>query len=103
MAKDSSKVIPFPNSIAKEDRIRMREARLDELELENAFLHQDKNTLDKRISSNAKEIKELLKELAILCDFETEQEVEFMPDFETEDDMDFDFDFDFNPDNKGDK
>ena len=42
MAKDSSKVIPFPNSIAKEDRIRMREARLDELELENAFLHQDK-------------------------------------------------------------
>ena len=91
MAKDSSKVIPFPNSIAKEDRIRMREARLDELELENAFLHQDKNTLDKRISSNAKEIKELLKELAVLCDFETE------------DDMDFDFDFDFNPDNEGDK
>ena len=100
MAKDSSKVIPFPNSIAKEDRIRMREARLDELELENAFLHQDKNTLDKRISSNAKEIKELLKELAILCDFETEQEeVEFMPDFET--DFDMDFEFDFNPDDKG--
>ena len=103
MAKDSSKVIPFPNSIAKEDRIRMREARLDELELENAFLHQDKNTLDKRISSNAKEIEELLKELAVLCDFETEQEVGFVPDFESETDFEFDFDFDFNPDNEGDK
>ena len=99
MAKDSSKVIPFPNSIAKEDRIRMREARLDELELENAFLHQDKNTLDKRISSNAKEIKELLKELAVLCDFETEEQGEFMPDFDS--DTDFDFEFDFNPDDKG--
>ena len=39
MAKHSSKVIPFPNSIAKEDRIRMREARLEELELENGFMH----------------------------------------------------------------
>ena len=95
----SNKVIPFPNSIAKEDRIRMREARLEELELENAFLHQDKNTLDKQISSNAKEIKELLKELAVLCDFETEEEVEFVPDFET--DFDFEFDLDFNPDDKG--
>ena len=95
----SNKVIPFPNSIAKEDRIRMREARLDELELENAFLHQDKNTLDKRISSNAKEIKELLKELAVLCDFETEEEVGFVPDFES--DFDMDFEFDFNPDDKG--
>ena len=101
MAKHSSKVIQFPNSIAKEDRIRMREARLEELELENAFLHQDKATLDKQISSNAKEIKELLKELAVLCDFETEQEVGFMPDFESE--TEFDFDFDFNPDNEGDK
>ena len=97
----SNKVIPFPNSIAKEDRIRMREARLDELEMENAFLHQDKNTLNKQISSNAKEIKELLKELAVLCDFETEEEVEFVPDFET--DFDFEFDLDFNPDDKGDK
>ena len=99
MAKDSCKVIPFPNSIAKEDRIRMREARLEELELENAFLHQDKNTLDKQISSNAKEIKELLKELAVLCDFETEEEVGFVPDFES--DFDMDFEFDFNPDDKG--
>ena len=95
----SNKVIPFPNSIAKEDRIRMREARLEELELENAFLHQDKNTLDKQISSNAKEIKELLKELAVLCDFETEEEVGFVPDFES--DFDMDFEFDFNPDDKG--
>ena len=77
----------------------MREARLDELEMENAFLHQAKNTLNKQISSNAKEIKELLKELAVLCDFETEEEVEFMPDFET--DFDMDFEFDFNPDDKG--
>ena len=95
----SNKVIQFPNSIAKEDRIRMREARLDELEMENAFLHQDKNTLNKQISSNAKEIKELLKELAVLCDFETEEEVGFVPDFES--DFDMDFEFDFNPDDKG--
>ena len=95
----SNKVIPFPNSIAKEDRIRMREARLEELELENEFLHQDKNTLDKQISSNAKEIKELLKELAVLCDFETEEEVGFVPDFES--DFDMDFEFDFNPEDKG--
>ena len=97
MAKYSNKVIPFPNSIAKEDRIRMREARLEELEMENAFLHSDKNTLNKRIESNAKEVKELLKELAVLCDFETEEEIEFMPDF------DIDFDLNFNPEDKGDK
>ena len=95
----SNKVIQFPNSIAKEDRIRMREARLEELELENAFLHQDKNTINKRIDSNATEIKELLKELAVLCDFETEEEVGFVPDFES--DFDMDFEFDFNPDDKG--
>ena len=99
MAKDSGKVIQFPNSMAKEDRIRMREARLEELEFENAFLHNDKNTISKQISSNVKEIKDLLKELAILCDFETEEEVEFMPDFDS--DTDFDFEFDFNPDDKG--
>ena len=36
-------------------------------------------------------IKELLKELAVLCRFETEKDVEFMPDF------DIDFDLNFNP------
>ena len=91
MAKHSSKVIPFPNSIAKEDRIRMREARLEELELENGFLHYEKSELNKKIQVNAKEIKELLKELAILCDFETKEDMEFMPDF------DIDFDLNFNP------
>ena len=91
MAKHSSKVIPFPNSIAKEDRIRMREARLEELELENAFLHYEKGELGKKIQVNAQEIKDLLKELAILCDFETKQDMEFMPDF------DIDFDLNFNP------
>ena len=65
MAKDSGKVIQFPNSMAKEDRIRMREARLEELEFENAFLHNDKNTIAKKISSNVKENKALLKELAV--------------------------------------
>ena len=91
MAKHSGKVIPFPNSIAKEDRIRMREARLEELELENGFLHYEKSELNKKIQVNAKEIKELLKELAILCDFETKEDMEFMPDF------DIDFDLNFNP------
>ena len=94
MAKHSSKVIPFPNSIAKEDRIRMREARLEELELENAFLHQDKNTLDKQISTNTKEIKELLEELAILCGFEDEQEIGFTNEWG--DDFEFIPDFDIN-------
>ena len=84
--------------MAKEDRIRMKEARLEELEFENTFLHEDKNQLDKKISSNVKEIKDLLQELAILCNFETgteKEEVDFVPDFDT--DFDFDFDFDFNP------
>ena len=56
MAKHSSKVIPFPNSIAKQDRIRMREARLEELEWENTFLHQDKRDIVSKIETNANEI-----------------------------------------------
>ena len=90
MAKNSN-VIPFPNSMAKEDKIRMREARLEELEWENTFLHQDKRDLAGKIEANANEIKQLLKELAVLCEFETKQDVEFMPDF------DIDFDLNFNP------
>ena len=43
----SNKVIQFPNSIAKEDRIRMKEARLEELELENGFLHYENGELNK--------------------------------------------------------
>ena len=97
----SKKVIQFPNSIAKEDRIRMKEARFEELELENGFLHYEIEELNKKIEVNAEEIKLLLKELAVLCNFETEKEVEFEPDFDT--DLDFDFDFDFNPKDKGDK
>ena len=97
MAKDSGKVIQFPNSMAKEDRIRMREARLEELEFENAFLHNDKNTISKQISSNVKEIKDLLKELAVLSGFEDEQEIEFTNEWG--DDFEFipDFDINFNP------
>ena len=97
MAKDSGKVIQFPNSMAKEDRIRMREARLEELEFENAFLHNDKNTIAKKISSNVKEIKELLKELAVLSGFEDEQEIGFTNEWG--DDFEFipDFDINFNP------
>ena len=97
MAKDSGKVIQFPNSMAKEDRIRMREARLEELEFENAFLHNDKNTISKQISSNVKEIKDLLKELAVLSGFEDEQEIEFTNEWG--DDFEFipDFDIDFDP------
>ena len=91
MAKHSGKVIPFPNSIAKEDQIRMREARLEELEWENSFLHNDKREINSKIDANAKEIKQVLKELAVLCEFETKQDVEFMPDF------DIDFDLNFNP------
>ena len=44
----SSKIIPFPNSIAKADRIRMKEARLEELEWENSFMHHEKNELSKK-------------------------------------------------------
>ena len=97
MAKDSGKVIQFPNSMAKEDRIRMREARLEELEFENSFLHNDKNTISKQISSNVKEIKDLLKELAVLSGFEDEQEIEFTNEWG--DDFEFipDFDINFNP------
>ena len=91
MAKHSGKVIPFPNSIAKEDQIRMREARLEELEWENTFLHNDKREINSKIDANAKEIKQVLKELAVLCQFETKQDIEFMPDF------DIDFDLNFNP------
>ena len=91
MAKHSSKVIPFPNSIAKEDQIRMREARLEELEWENTFLHQDKRDIVSKIETNANEIKQVLKELAVLCEFETKQDIEFMPDF------DINFDLNFNP------
>ena len=90
MAKHSSKVIPFPNSIAKADRIRMKEARLEELEWENSFMHHEKNELSKKIEINANEVKQVLKELAVLCNFETEKDVEFMPDF------DIDFDLNFN-------
>tara|TARA_B100000470_G_C19570784_1_gene293391 strand:- start:235 stop:522 length:288 start_codon:yes stop_codon:yes gene_type:complete len=91
MAKHSGKVIPFPNSIAKEDQIRMREARLEELEWENSFLHNDKREINSKIDANANEIKQVLKELAVLCEFETKQDTEFMPDF------DIDFDLNFNP------
>ena len=69
----------------------MREARLEELEWENSFLHNDKREINSKIDANAKEIKQVLKELAVLCEFETKQDVEFMPDF------DIDFDLNFNP------
>ena len=90
----SKKVIQFPNSIAKEARIQMKEARLEELEFENTFLHEDKNQLDKQISSNVKEIKNLLQELAVLCGFEDEQEIEFTNEWG--DDFEFTPDFDIN-------
>jgi predicted transcriptional regulator len=93
MAKDSNKVVQFP-SVAKETRIRIKEARLEELEWENSWLHHEIEQNQKRIKDNTKRVKEVLKELAILCNFETDNQdnMEFMQDF----DMDFDL-TEFNP------
>ena len=45
------------------------------------FFHPQSNSLPSKV----------LKELAVLCNFETKEDVEFMPDF------DIDFDLNFNP------
>ena len=91
MANNSGKVIQFP-SLAKQDRIRIKEAQLEELSWENSWLHHEIDELKKKIDTNTKRQEGVLKELAILCDFEPEQDnIEFMPDF------DIDFDLNLNP------
>ena len=92
MANNSGKVIQFP-SLAKQDRIRIKEAQLDELSWENSWLHHEIEALTKKIDINTKKQEGVLKELAVLCDFEPEQDdIESMPDFG----IDFDL-TEFNP------
>jgi hypothetical protein len=87
-------VIQFPNQPQNEGKIKVLEAKLQELETENSFIYADIEHLQKVINANADEIGVVLKELAILyklegpdIEFTNEwgDDFEFIPDFNIDD------------------
>ena len=99
MAKDN--VIQFPKSIEKEKRLKMKQARVDEIQLENDWLSADIEHLQKNLEGNINEMQKLLLELAELYQLEMPELIKKEFQFENEwgDDFEFtpDFDIDDNP------
>jgi hypothetical protein len=99
MAKDN--VIQFPKSIEKEKRLKMKQARVDEIQLENDWLSADIEHLQKTLEGNINEMQKLLLELAELYKLEVPELIKKEFQFENEwgDDFEFtpDFDLDDNP------
>ena len=97
--KRSSNVIPFPNSLDREKKLKMKQARVDEIGTENDWLSADIEHLQKVLEGNVNELQKLLLELAVLYKLELPEELTKEITFEPEEDLgfDFDFEFDFNP------
>jgi len=86
MAKDN--VIQFPKSIEKDKRLKMKQARVEEIQRENDWLSADIEHFQKTLEGNINELQDLLKELAELYNLELPHELtdefsfEFDPDEE---------------------
>jgi len=100
MAKDN--VIQFPNKKeqSQKQKVRMMQARIDEIDIENKYIEDDIAYLKKSLEKNHQEAEDILKSFAIMngenffsagetpvMDFENEwgDDFEFTPDFDIPD------------------
>ncbi len=100
MAKDN--IIQFPNKKkqSEKQKVRMMQARIDEIDVENRYIEEDIAYLKKSLEKNHLEAEEILKQFAIMngenffsagdkpvMDFENEwgDDFEFTPDFDIPD------------------
>ena len=100
MAKDN--VIQFPNKKeqSQKQKVRMMQARIDEIDIENKYIEDDIAYLKKSLEKNHQEAEDILKSFAIMngenffsagetpvMDFENEwgDDFEFTPDFDLPD------------------
>ena len=100
MAKDN--IIQFPNKKgqSQKQKVRMMQARIDEIDIENRYIEEDIAYLKKSLAKNHEEAEDILKQFAIMngenffsagekpvMDFENEwgDDFEFTPDFDIPD------------------
>ena len=100
MAKDN--IIQFPNKKkqSQKEKVRMMQARIDEIDIENRYIEEDIAYLKKSLAKNHEEAEDILKQFAIMngenffsagekpvMDFENEwgDDFEFTPDFDIPD------------------
>ena len=100
MAKDN--IIQFPNKKeqSQKQKVRMMQARIDEIDIENRYIEEDIAYLKKSLAQNHAEAEDILKQFAIMngenffsagekpvMDFENEwgDDFEFTPDFDIPD------------------
>ena len=100
MAKDN--IIQFPNikQQSQKQKVRMMQARIDEIDIENRYIEEDIAYLKKSLAKNHEEAEDILKQFAIMngenffsagekpvMDFENEwgDDFEFTPDFDIPD------------------
>jgi hypothetical protein len=100
MAKDN--IIQFPNKKEQslKQKVRMMQARIDEIDIENKYIEDDIAYLKRSLAKNHEEAENILKEFAIIngenffsaggkpvMDFENEwgDDFEFTPDFDIPD------------------
>ena len=100
MAKDN--IIQFPNKKkqSQKEKVRMMQARIDEIDIENRYIEEDIAYLKKSLAQNHAEAEDILKQFAIMngenffsagekpvMDFENEwgDDFEFTPDFDIPD------------------
>ena len=100
MAKDN--IIQFPNKKeqSQKQKVRMMQARIDEIDIENKYIEDDIAYLKNSLAKNHEEAESILKEFAIMngenffsagekpvMDFENEwgDDFEFTPDFDLPD------------------
>ena len=100
MAKDN--IIQFPNKKeqSQKQKVRMMQARIDEIDIENKYIEDDIAYLKSSLAKNHEEAESILKEFAIMngenffsagekpvMDFENEwgDDFEFTPDFDIPD------------------
>ena len=100
MAKDN--IIQFPNKKeqSQKQKVRMMQARIDEIDIENKYIEDDIAYLKKSLAKNHEEAENILKQFAIMngenffsagekpvMDFENEwgDDFEFTPDFDIPD------------------
>jgi len=100
MAKDN--IIQFPNKKeqSQKQKVRMMQARIDEIDIENRYIEEDIAYLKKSLAKDQEEAEDILKQFAIMngenffsagekpvMDFENEwgDDFEFTPDFDIPD------------------
>ena len=100
MAKDN--IIQFPNKKgqSQKQKVRMMQARIDEIDIENRYIEEDIAYLKKSLAKNHEEAEDILKQFAIMngenffsagekpvMDFENEwgDDFELTPDFDIPD------------------